>query len=91
MIAFCMMPAFISHAPLNLQFLAFISCGAFAFVGAAPLVKDESDISYKVHMTSAWVCAVASQLLIALTTPLILTTWIPWIIVWLVTLRSGWS
>lgn len=88
--AFCMMPSFIMHAPETYQFLAFISCAAFAFVGAAPLVKDESDISYKVHMVSAWTCAICSQLLIALTTPIILLGWIPWIIIYIITLRKGW-
>jgi len=59
---------------------------AEAFVGAAPLVHDESDISYKVHMTGAWTCAVCSQLLILVTNPIILLGWIPFTIYYLVTM-----
>ena len=85
-IAFCTMPVFISCAAVEWQFLAFLSCAGLAFVGAAPLVHDESDISYKVHMTGAWTCAVCSQLLILVTNPIILLGWIPFTIYYLATM-----
>ena len=63
----------------NTQFLAFIAIAALAFVGAAPLVKDKSDIAYKVHCTAAIVCAVCSQLVLVFNQPLFLLCWLPWV------------
>ena len=66
------------------QFLAFIAIAALMFVGAAPLVKDKQDIAYKVHCTSAAVCAVASQALVARNNTWLLLCWAVffWLFLW---------
>ena len=64
----CLMPwpwSYLDKVSENPQFLAFIAIAALAFVGAAPLVKDKADITYKVHCVSAVICAVCSQLVLA--------------------------
>lgn len=80
---FLVMPTLITCVPATWQFLAFLSCAGLLFVGAAPLVKDETDLAYKVHMTAAWLCSVFSQLMIAVTCPHLLFGWFPWFAVYL--------
>lgn len=72
--------SFLDKVSENTQFLAFIAIVGLAFVGAAPLVKDTSDMAYKVHCGAAVVCAVCSQLVLAFNQPWLLLSWVPFII-----------
>ena len=73
--------SFLDKVSENTQFLAFIAIAALAFVGAAPLVADKTDLAYKVHCVAAVVCAVCSQLVLVFNQPWLLLCWVPWIIV----------
>jgi hypothetical protein len=61
------------------KFLAFIAIAALAFVGAAPLVTDKTELAYKVHCGAAVVCAVCSQLVLAFNQPWLLLCWVPFV------------
>lgn len=76
----------------NTQFLAFIAIAALAFVGAAPLVADKTDLAYKVHCMAAVVCAVCSQLVLMFNMPLMFLCWVPFAVafVW-VTKDKPWK
>ena len=71
--------SFLDKVSENTQFLAFIAIAALAFVGAAPLVADKTDLAYKVHCGAAVVCAVCSQLVLVFNQPWLLLCWIPWV------------
>jgi hypothetical protein len=71
--------SFLDKVSENTQFLAFIAIVALAFVGAAPLVADKTDLAYKVHCVAAVVCAVCSQLVLVFNQPWLLLCWIPWV------------
>lgn len=73
------MPSLIERASENTQFLAFFACAGTAFVAVTPLIKGTSDMSYKVHMTGAYVAAVCSQLLLAANCWWLLIGWMPWV------------
>lgn len=76
--AFLVMPPFIESTNRETQPLAFIACAALLFVAVTPLVKVKDDIAYHIHMTAAVVCAVSSQLSVAINQPLLLLGWLPW-------------
>ena len=78
-VCFLCVPTYVCKAGDNTQFLAFIAIAALAFVGAAPLVKDKSDLAYKVHCVTAVICAVCSQLVLVLNMPLLLLSWVPFV------------
>lgn len=69
----------LDKASENTRFLIFIAVAALAFVGAAPLVKDKTDLAYKVHCVSAVISAVASQIFLGFNNWIILLLWIPFI------------
>ena len=71
--------SFLDKVSENTQFLVFIAIAALAFVGAAPLVADKTELAYKVHCGAAVVCAVCSQLVLVFNQPLFLACWIPWV------------
>lgn len=71
--------SFLDKVSENTQFLAFIAIAALAFVGAAPLVADKTDLAYKVHCVAAVVCAVCSQLVLVFNQPWLLDCWFPWV------------
>ena len=73
--------SFLDKVSENTQFLAFIAIAALAFVGAAPLVTDKSDLAYKVHCGAAVVCAVCSQLVLVFNQPCLLFCWFPFVLV----------
>lgn len=73
--------SFLDKVSDGTQFLAFIALAALAFVGSAPLVKDKSDMAYKVHCVAAVVCAVCSQLVLVFNQPWLLLCWVPWVLV----------
>jgi len=70
-VAFLCVPHYIEVTGENTQFLAFIAIAALAFVGAAPLVKDKTELAYKVHCGAAVVCGVCSQLVLAFNLPVL--------------------
>lgn len=74
--------SFLDKVSENTQFLAFIAIAALAFVGAAPLVADKTDLAYKVHCVAAVVCAVCSQLVLVFNMPQgsVLCLWFPFVI-----------
>ena len=72
--------SFLDKVSENTQFLAFIAIAALAFVGAAPLVADKTDLAYKVHCVAAVVCAVCSQLVLVFNQPLLLFCWFPFVV-----------
>jgi hypothetical protein len=78
-VAYLTMPALILQTPESYQFLGFISCAALAVVAACPLIPNKGDMAYKVHTVAAVVCAVCSQIIVALSCWLLLLLWIPWI------------
>ena len=78
-VCFLCVPTYVEVTSDNTQFLAFIAIAALAFVGAAPLVTDKTDLAYKVHCVAAVVCAVCSQLVLVFNQPWLLLCWIPWV------------
>ena len=72
--------SFLDKVSENTQFLAFIAIAALAFVGAAPLVTDKTDLAYKVHCGAAVVCAVCSQLVLVFNQPWLLFCWFPFVV-----------
>lgn len=79
-VCFLCMPHYIEVTGENTQFLAFIAIIALAFVGAAPLVKNKTELAYKVHCGAAIVCAVCSQLVLVFNEPWLLLCWFPWMV-----------
>ena len=81
-VCFLCVPTYVCKAGDNTQFLAFIAIAALAFVGAAPLVKDKTDLAYKVHCVAAVICAVCSQLVLVFNIPegSVICLWMPFII-----------
>ena len=69
--------SFLDKVSENTQFLAFIAIAALAFVGAAPLVADKTDLA---HCVSAVVCAVCSQLVLVFNQPWLLFCWFPFVV-----------
>lgn len=53
-VCFLCVPTYVEVTSENTQFLAFIAIAALAFVGAAPLVADKTDLAYKVHAWRLW-------------------------------------
>lgn len=80
-VAYLCMPALIEKTPETYQFLGFISCAGLLFVACCPLIRNKSDLAYKVHTGGAIVCAVCAMLLVALSCWWLLFLWIPWLFV----------
>ena len=78
-VVFLCVPTYLDKVGENTQFLAFIAIAALAFVGAAPLVADKTDLAYKVHCVAAVVCAVCSQLVLVFNQPWLLVCWVPFV------------
>lgn len=83
-VVFLVAPTLIEKASDNTQFLAFLACVGLLYVGGAPLVKETWDMSYKVHMVGAFLCAISAQLLLAFNCWWLLLAWVPWIVVFAV-------
>ncbi len=85
--------SFLDKVSENTQFLAFIAIAALAFVGAAPLVADKTDLAYKVHCVAAVVCAGCSQLVLVFNQPWLLLCWVPFVAyeVWRLTKKQPWA
>lgn len=81
-VVFLVAPAMIDCAGEKWQFLAFLACAGLIFVAGAPLIKDKTDIAYKVHCGGAILCAVSAQVLVAIIQPLLLITWAFWLFTW---------
>ena len=61
------------------KILAIFAIVALMLTGAAPLVKDDSDTGYKIHMGAAVACGVLSQAVVAINQPWLLLGWLPWV------------
>lgn len=82
-------PTYIEKTDINTQFLSFLSIGGLGFVGAAPLVKFSDDkMQFKVHEIGAIICAICSQLVLIFNYPILLGSWIIFIIP---TIIIGWK
>ena len=68
-------PSLMSHSK-GTEFLAFLTIGGVLGVGAAPLMSGERNTF---HYLCAAVSGLASQMLVALNTPLLLLIWLPYI------------
>ena len=79
-VCFLCVPTYVEVTSDSTRFLAFIAIAALAFVGAAPLVADKTDLAYKVHCVAAVVCAVCSQLVLVFNQPLLLFCWFPFVV-----------
>ena len=78
-VVFCIAPVLLAVSRPATQFLAFISCAGLLFVGGCPLVKDKTDLTYKIHIAGAITCAVCANLLIMFNHWWMLFLWIPWL------------
>ena len=78
-VVFCLAPVLLAVSRPATQFLAFISCAGLLFVGGCPLVKDKTDLTYKIHIAGAVTCAVAANLLIITNRWWLMFLWIPWL------------
>lgn len=83
-VAFLTMPTLIEESDEATQFLGFLACASLMFVGVCPLVQQEGELSYIIHMVMAYTCAVSSQLLVLVNNPILLLGWFPWMIVFAV-------
>lgn len=83
-VAFLTMPTLIEESDGATQFLGFLACASLMFVGVCPLVQQEGELSYIIHMVMAYTCAVSSQLLVLVNNPILLLGWLPWMIVFAV-------
>ena len=90
-VVFLCVPTYLDKVSNSTQFLAFIALAALAFVGAAPLVKDKSDMAYKVHCVAAVMCAVCSQLVLVFNQPWLLLLWVPFFLVYWLVCRWMWD
>ena len=80
---------YIEKTDINTQFLSFLSISGLGFVGAAPLVKLKNDVlQFKVHEIGAIICAICSQLVLIFNYPILLYSWIIFIIL---TTIIGWK
>ena len=79
-VVFLCVPTYLDKVSENTQFLAFIAMVGLAFVGAAPLVSDKTDMAYKVHCVDAVVCAVCSQQVLVFNQPWLLLCWVPFVV-----------
>ena len=79
------MPVILDTAPDNYKFLGFLAIVGLAFVALCPLVPNKGDMTYKLHCAGAVGCAVASQVLLAVTNAWLLLAWVPWVVafVWI--------
>lgn len=90
-VAVAVMPKMLDVAGDNWKFLAFLSCVGLILVALCPLSPRKDGIEYQVHMTGAWMCAVCSQMLVAVTKLWLMALWIPWMIVFIwITKDSKW-
>ena len=78
-VVFCLAPVLIAVSSPNTQFLAFIACAGLLFVGGCPLVKDKTDLTYKIHVAGAVTCAICANLLIITNHWWLMFLWIPWL------------
>ncbi len=77
-VVFALAPVLIGTAH-RAQFLAFFACAGLLFVAGCPLVKDKSDMAYRVHLVSAVVCALSAMGLVAFNRPKLILLWLPWV------------
>ena len=77
-VVFALAPVLIGTAQ-RAQFLAFFACAGLLFVAGCPLVKDKSDMAYRVHLASAIVCAFSAMTLVGVNRTLLLLLWLPWV------------
>lgn len=83
------LPVILEIAPDNWKFLAFLSIVGLLFVAVCPLVKDKGDMTYKIHIAGAVICAVCSQILVGICNPWLLLMWVPWVAAFLWITKDG--
>jgi hypothetical protein len=85
-IAFLIVPTILDAASANTQWMAFLAIAGLLFVAVCPLIPegnsekpDTKDMTYKIHMAGAILCAVMSQLFIACNNAWLLLCFLPFI------------
>ena len=78
-IVFTIAPVLYAVSKPTTQPLAFLSCVGLLFVGGCPLVKDKTDMTYKIHIAGAVTCAICANLLIITNHWWLMFLWIPWL------------
>lgn len=73
-LTFMLLPPLLEITPTNYEFLAFLTGASVAFIGLTPNFLEQFE--GKIHSISAYIAVAASQLLILLTEPIILLTWL---------------
>lgn len=77
-LTFMLIPPLLSITPSNLQFLSFFTGASIGFIGVTPNFLEEFE--GKIHEIAACIAILCSQLLIILLNPIILSTWIIYIV-----------
>ena len=75
--SFLILPRMLDCVDENVQVLAFLSAAGLLGVGADPLCHGEKNLT---HYVSAVLFGVASQVMIMLSEPWLMATWIPYIL-----------
>lgn len=81
------MPVILEVSPESFKFLGFLAIVGLLLVALCPLDPKKNDFTYEIHLGGAIVCAVCSQLLIAVAMPLLLLVWVPWLVAYVVISR----
>lgn len=73
---FLLLPSLLDKTAETTQFVAFITVAGVLFVGASPLVSSEKNVF---HYVCAAMSGIASQLLVLLNHPELLSIWFPYV------------
>lgn len=82
------LPVILDKAPELYRFLGFLAVAGLLFVAFCPLVPNKGETSYMVHVGGALLCAISTQLLLALSNAWLLLLWVPWLVAYVVISRS---
>ena len=90
-VAVAVMPVMLEKADDDWKYMAFLSCFGLILVALCPLSPKKNSIQYQTHMIGAWMCAVSSQILMAVCNSWLMLMWVPWVIAFIwITNHSKW-
>lgn len=90
-VAVAVMPVMLEKADDDWKCMAFLSCFGLILVALCPLSPKKNSIQYQTHMIGAWMCAVSSQILMAVCNSWLMLMWVPWVIAFIwITKDSKW-
>ena len=84
-----LMPAILEITPESYQFTAFLACVGMIMVGVSPNFKSEFE--RPIHVSGATMVLVFSQVWVALSNPLFLILWVPYIIGSIIGIEKNWN